>query len=62
MGMGQAVLELEKIVGPRKYWLHNRAGGDGWTIINPPYSKGYQTEIKVDDPVVATFVQLKLGK
>jgi hypothetical protein len=58
------LLEIEKLlaetIGPRKYWLHDKIGGEGWSIdtVNKPVYSGYRISIK--DPVQATFIRLKL--
>lgn len=47
---------LEQEVSPRKYWLHNRVGGEGWNVdINHGVIK-----ITMDDDQMATFMVLKL--
>jgi hypothetical protein len=52
--------QLEKHVGPRKFVLHNRIGGDGWDV-RPSNEKNMAGTIaRFDDPAMATFVQLKL--
>jgi hypothetical protein len=56
-------LEVEKLlaetIGPRKYWLHDKLGGEGWSIeaIEPLYTS---YRISIEDPVQATFIKLKL--
>ena len=51
--------QLEKHIGPRKFYLHNRIGGEGWDV-RPAY-KGYSRTIaRFDDPKMATFIQLKI--
>jgi hypothetical protein len=57
-------LEIEKLlaetIGPRKYWLHDKLGGEGWSIeaTNKLLYSSYRISIK--DPALATFVILKL--
>jgi hypothetical protein len=57
-------LEIEKLlaetIGPRKYWLHDKIGGEGWSIeaIDQPLYSGYRISIK--NPALATFIKLKL--
>jgi hypothetical protein len=52
--------QLEKHVGPRKFVLHNRIGGDGWDVRpGDPSNKG-RSVARFDDPKMATFIQLKL--
>jgi hypothetical protein len=52
--------QLEKYVGPRKFVLHNRIGGEGWDV--RPARGGYANAIVIfDDPKMATFMQLKLA-
>ena len=58
------LLDIEKLltetIGPRKYWLHDKIGGEGWSIVTvtKPLYFGYRISIK--DPVLATFIRLKL--
>jgi hypothetical protein len=56
-------LEIEKLlvetIGPRKYWLHDRFGGEGWSVRHTrTLYNNYIVSIK--DPVKATFIKLKL--
>ena len=52
--------QLEKHVGPRKFVLHNRIGGEGWDV--RPARGGYANAIvRFDDPKMATFMKLKLA-
>jgi hypothetical protein len=55
------VAELcEKHVGPRKFYLHNLIGGEGWDV-RPGVSGGiYQTFARFDDHKMASFIMLKL--
>ena len=43
-------------VGPQKFYLHNRIGGDGWDV--RPF--GGNTLARFDDPKMATFIRLKI--
>lgn len=43
-------------IGPRTYYLHNKIGGEGWTIY---LEKGYN--LKVADPKALTMAILKFG-
>jgi hypothetical protein len=51
--------QLEKHVGPRKFVLHNRIGGEGWDV-RPKGVNGLSIA-RFDDPKMATFIQLKLA-
>jgi hypothetical protein len=51
--------QLEKHVGPRKFVLHNRIGGEGWDV--RPTKDSRTTIVRFDDPKMATFIQLKLA-
>jgi hypothetical protein len=46
---------LGELIGPRRYWLHNRIGGDHWEI-----QPGHPCRIIVEDDTLATFITLKL--
>lgn len=47
---------LEREVGPRSYWLHNRIGGTGWSV---DINNG-RIQVTIDDDKMATFLILKL--
>ena len=50
----------EKHIGPRKFYLHNRIGGEGWDV-RPRYSRAVAQSIaRFDDPKMATYMMLKL--
>lgn len=49
---------LEREVGPRSYWLHNRIGGTGWLV---DINHG-QIQVTIDDDKMATFLILKLKR
>jgi len=59
------VAELcQRHIGPRKFYLHNRIGGDDWEV-TPNYQffgngRGVCTQAKIKDPKMATFLKLKL--
>jgi len=59
------VAELcQRHIGPRKYYLHNKIGGDDWEVI-PHFqffgsSREFCTQAKIKDPKMATFLKLKL--
>lgn len=46
-------LFLSEHVGPRRYWLHNEVGGDGWVI------RDDRIILSSEDESVATFIKLK---
>lgn len=46
---------LEEHVSPRKYWLHNQRGGEGWR-----YHSADRT-IEIDDEKTAVMFLLKFG-
>lgn len=46
--------KLEEHVGKRKYWLHDRIGGDGWSVQPLP---GYY-KVQIDNDNLATFIAL----
>ena len=51
----------EKYISPRKYWLHNRVGGNGWEVSpSLDLSKKFCAKLKVDNELLATFIMLKL--
>jgi hypothetical protein len=52
--------ECEKYIGPRKFYLHNRIGGEGWDI-RPASRYRLATVARFDDPKMATFIKLKLA-
>jgi hypothetical protein len=49
--------QCEHYIGPRRFYLHNRIGGDDWEV-SPYY--GNRTKAKIRDPKMATFLKLKL--
>jgi hypothetical protein len=51
--------ECEKYIGPRKFVLHNRIGGEGWDVRAGSRYRLF-TIARFDDPKMATFIQLKL--
>ena len=51
----------EKYISPRKYWLHDQVGGNGWKVspgLDP--SKKFCSTLKIDNEQLATFILLKL--
>lgn len=56
VGLTKAVSLLEQFVGARRYWIHNRVGGDNWEALD--LSDG--TLIKIRDPRMLTYFLLKL--
>ena len=61
-GKYNTVIECcEKHISPRKYWLHNRVGGNGWEIAHSSSSAGgFRAVLKVSNNSIATFIVLKL--
>lgn len=52
--------QLEIHIGPRKFTLHNRVGGDGWDVRpGSPQNQG-KSIARFDDPKMATYIRLKL--
>ena len=47
-----------KYVGPHRYYLHNRAGGAGWSIMRSPSPPGF--ELWLEDDKKATMAMLML--
>jgi hypothetical protein len=47
-----------KYVGPRLYYVHNRSGGEGWTIRRA----GVQSTVIIQDDNHALMAMLKFGK
>lgn len=54
--INNVVKELERLVGQKQYWIHNRIGGEGWVV----KIKKRDYVIEIDDPKLATFIKLKL--
>lgn len=51
---------MEELVGPRKYWIHNRVGGIGWEVSDPKYEVGSATvQVTVQQEELATLIILK---
>ena len=61
-GKYNTVIECcEKYISPRKYYLHNRVGGEGWEVsASLDLGNGFRAKLKVDDELMATFIMLKL--
>jgi hypothetical protein len=61
-GKYNTVIECcEKYISPRKYYLHNKVGGNGWEVsCSLELSNGFRARLKVDDELMATFIMLKL--
>ena len=61
-GKYNTVIECcEKYISPRKYFLHNKVGGEGWELShNVNLGSGFHATLKVDDKVMATFIMMKL--
>ena len=51
------VLKVMEEISPRKYWLHNRVGGEGWDV-----SFGFTVTVKINNERDATFAMLKLKR
>jgi hypothetical protein len=49
---------LEQEVGPRKYWIHSKVGGEGWVVnINNGIIR-----VTMSDDQMATFMVLKFKR
>jgi hypothetical protein len=61
-GKYNTVIECcERYISPRKYYLHNKVGGNGWEVSHSSnLSDGFRARLKVDDEQMATFIMLKL--
>jgi len=61
-GKYNTVIECcEKYISPKKYYLHNKVGGNGWEVsASLDSSNGFRAKLKVDDELMATFIMLKL--
>jgi hypothetical protein len=46
---------LEREIGPRKFWLHSKIGGDGWTV---DFNYG-NIRVTMPNNQMATYVKLK---
>lgn len=49
---------LQKHIGPKRYWIHNRIGGIGWNL-DTTHGK---IRLQIADPAVAVWVLLKLNQ
>ena len=52
----KTVSVLEQIIGPRRYWLHDRVGSSEWEV----QVIGGDIVVKVDDAQMLSFLLLKL--
>jgi hypothetical protein len=51
----------EKYISPRRYYLHNKVGGNGWEVSHSSdLSNGFSATLKVDNELMSTFIMLKL--
>ena len=57
--MQRIAQECEKYIGPRKFYLHNRIGGEGWDVRADSRYRLF-TIARFDDAKMATFIMLKL--
>lgn len=57
--MQRIAQECEKHIGPRKFYLHNRIGGEGWDVRAGSRYRMF-TIARFDDPKMATFIRLKM--
>lgn len=57
-GFQWVAIQCEKHVGPRKFYLHNRIGGEGWDV-RPVNSDRGRSIVRLDDPKMATYILLK---
>jgi len=46
---------LDKNVGPRRYYLHTEAGGEGWRYFPKEHT------VEIEDDSLATMFALKFG-
>ena len=53
------VLAVMEQISPRKYFLHTKAGGDGWQVL---FHDGPGISVKINDPKMATWALLKLKR
>ena len=51
--------QVEKLVSPRQYYLHNRVGGQGWSVQGTDWA---HCIVQVDDPRMATWIGLQLER
>lgn len=58
-GFQQVAEHCEQHIGPRKFYLHNRIGGEGWDV-RPASRYNSRTIARFDDPKTATFIMLKI--
>lgn len=50
-----------RYLGPLKFYLHNRIGGEGWDVRpNPQKNYRVSTIARFNDPRTATFIMLKI--
>lgn len=49
---------METNVGPRKFWIHNKIGGIGWTV-NINHGK---IRVSIEDNATATWILLKFNQ
>ena len=56
--------QCEQHIGPRKFYLHNRIGGEGWDVrpnrLKPNGLLVRGCIARFDDPKMATYILLKL--
>lgn len=48
-----------RFIGPRSYYLHNRLGGEGWTI---KQHQSIYASVKIEDDKQALLSMIKFGK
>lgn len=64
--MADVASRLEELIGPRKYYIHNRIGGEKWEVKNPnsKHTKNFLNKviIKLEDDAMASYVALMLSK
>ena len=48
-----------QFVGPRMYYLHNKIGGQGWTI---KQQQSMHATVKIEDDKQALLAMIKFGK
>ena len=51
--------EVETLLGPKRFHLHNLIGGKGWQV---QHTNFFHCIVRVDDPKIATWLCLKLDR
>lgn len=56
-----AVEYCSKNIGPRRYWLHNKLGGEGWSITRTYYDNKTPARLTIEDEKKALLAMLALS-